>query len=81
MGTIILSALVAHTGWPWMIDRWSVFRQFRIEWSAPMVLRLLMVLVAFIAILWFWGADPLVRRRSPDRHPEQEKNPDPATLT
>src|SRR5262249_45754456 len=24
MGTIILSALVAHTGWHWMTDRWTV---------------------------------------------------------
>jgi hypothetical protein len=80
MGTIILSALVAHTGWHWMIERWSVFRQFRIEWTPAMVLRVLMLLVLFIGILWFWGADPPVRRRSPDRLPENEKNPDPAAL-
>ncbi|MEO5924603.1 MAG: HupE/UreJ family protein [Bryobacteraceae bacterium] len=28
MGTIILSALVAHTGWHWMLDRWEVLRKF-----------------------------------------------------
>ena len=32
MGTIILSALVAHTAWHWMIDRWDVLSQFRFEW-------------------------------------------------
>jgi HupE / UreJ protein len=32
MGTIILSALVAHTAWHWMIDRWNVLRQFSFEW-------------------------------------------------
>jgi hypothetical protein len=32
MGTIVLSALVAHTGWHWMIDRAEVLRQFRFEW-------------------------------------------------
>ena len=32
MGTIILSALVAHTGWHWMIDRGTQLRQFRFEW-------------------------------------------------
>ncbi|HWZ30498.1 MAG TPA: HupE/UreJ family protein [Bryobacteraceae bacterium] len=80
MGTIILSALVAHTGWHWMVERWSVFRQFRIEWTPAMVLRGLMLLVLFIGILWFWGADPLVRRRSPDRLADKEKNPDPAAL-
>ena len=29
MGTIIVSALVAHTGWHWMIERWGQLRQFR----------------------------------------------------
>ena len=32
MGTIILSALVAHTGWHWMIERASRLRQFKFEW-------------------------------------------------
>jgi hypothetical protein len=32
MGTIILSALVAHTGWHWMVERWDRFRQFRFAW-------------------------------------------------
>jgi HupE / UreJ protein len=32
MGTIILSALVAHTGWHWMVERWDRFRQFRFSW-------------------------------------------------
>jgi hypothetical protein len=34
MGTIILSAFVAHTAWHWMLDRFSVFRQYRIELPA-----------------------------------------------
>src|SRR5581483_3747558 len=28
MGTIILSALVAHTGWHWMLERWDLLRQY-----------------------------------------------------
>src|SRR4030095_1520672 len=32
IGTIILSALVAHTGWDWMIERWERLRQFRFQW-------------------------------------------------
>lgn len=32
MGTIIVSALVAHTGWHWMIERADHLRQFRINW-------------------------------------------------
>jgi len=30
MGVILLSAIVAHTGWHWMTDRWEVLRQA--EW-------------------------------------------------
>jgi hypothetical protein len=32
IGTIIASALVAHTGWHWMIERWERLRQFRFPW-------------------------------------------------
>jgi hypothetical protein len=32
MGTIVLSALVAHTAWHWMLDRGAVLRQYRFEW-------------------------------------------------
>jgi len=34
MGTIILSAIVAHTAWHWMIDRWAVLSKYRFEWPA-----------------------------------------------
>ena len=34
MGTILLSALVAHTGWHWMAERWARWRQFPWEWPA-----------------------------------------------
>jgi hypothetical protein len=32
MGVIILSAIVAHTGWHWMTERWAVLRQYNVEW-------------------------------------------------
>ena len=31
IGTIILSALVAHTGWHWMTERWERLRQYHVE--------------------------------------------------
>jgi hypothetical protein len=34
MGTIILSAIVAHTAWHWMLDRAGVLRQYRFQWPA-----------------------------------------------
>jgi HupE/UreJ protein len=58
MGTIILSALVAHTGWHWMIDRGSTLSQFRFQWpsiTATMLVALmrgLMVIVFFAGLLW-----------------------------
>jgi hypothetical protein len=58
MGTIILSALVAHTAWHWMIDRASVLRQFPFQWpelSLPAIviaLRWLMALVVLAGVLW-----------------------------
>jgi HupE/UreJ protein len=34
MGTILLSALVAHSAWHWMADRAGTLRQYRFEWPA-----------------------------------------------
>src|SRR4029079_15842830 len=34
MGTIILSALVAHTAWHWMLDRGAVLSQYHVQWPA-----------------------------------------------
>jgi hypothetical protein len=31
VGTVVLSALVAHTGWHWMLERYQALRQFRFE--------------------------------------------------
>jgi hypothetical protein len=58
MGTIILSALVAHTAWHWMIDRYSVLRQYQIRWefmeAAPLAkaLRLAMLIVIAAGLVW-----------------------------
>jgi hypothetical protein len=53
MGTIILSALVAHTAWHWTVDRYGVLRQF--PWptvtaaDAATAIRWLMALIAVLA--------------------------------
>ena len=66
MGTIILSALVAHTAWHWMTERFDRLRQFRFEWpeiNAAFLsgaLRWLMLLV-IIAALWWLGSGVLRR--------------------
>jgi hypothetical protein len=58
MGTIILSAIVAHTGWHWMTDRFNTFRQYDLslpEFTPAFIaemLRYAMFFVALAAILW-----------------------------
>jgi len=58
MGTIILSAIVAHTAWHWMLDRGSVLRQFRFEWPAfdatllALLLRWLILFMILGGLLW-----------------------------
>jgi hypothetical protein len=58
IGTIILSALVAHTGWHWMLERGQVLGQFPLVWPvlgpAEMAafLRLLMLIVAVAGLMW-----------------------------
>ncbi|MEQ1884253.1 MAG: HupE/UreJ family protein [Bryobacteraceae bacterium] len=58
MGTIILSALIAHTSWHWMTDRWSLLVRYRLEWPAwnmQFVLQLLhwsMAIVLLAGVLW-----------------------------
>jgi hypothetical protein len=53
MGTIILSAIVAHTAWHWMTDRFDVLRQF--PWpavtaaDAASAIRWLMALIAVLS--------------------------------
>ena len=56
IGTIILSALVAHTGWHWMIDRGDRLRQF--GWPVLSIaglasaIRWLMLILVLAAVLW-----------------------------
>lgn len=56
MGTILLSALVAHTAWHWATDRGSVLMGYR--WpdftlaDAASFLRLLMVIVVAAGLVW-----------------------------
>ena len=47
LGTIILSAIVAHTAWHWMSERAGVLRQYRFEWPA--------IDAAFLASLLRWA--------------------------
>ena len=56
MGTILLSALVAHTAWHWASDRYTTLKGY--PWpsfsltDAVVFIRLLMVIVAAGALVW-----------------------------
>jgi hypothetical protein len=70
IGTIILSVIVAHSAWHWMIERFDVLRQF--PWPSVTAsglasgLRWLIVVVALAATAWLVS---LVRQRSAARTP------------
>jgi len=78
MGTIILSAILCHTAWHWMIDRANVLRKFPMSWpaltaaSVAMMVRWMMVAVALAGLAWIVS---LVRRQLPKPaadHPDAE---------
>ncbi len=58
MGTILLSALVAHTAWHWMLDRIAVLKQFTFHWPAfdaafaAGAMRALMLMLVLTGALW-----------------------------
>ena len=66
IGTIILSAIVAHTGWHWMAVRGETLLQFQFQWPAlsaalvVSVMRGLMVIVALAGLVWL-VAVPMAR--------------------
>jgi len=77
LGTILLSALVAHTAWHWMVERWERLRQFRFDWPEinaaflASTLRWMMVVV-IVAGLWWLGSVVLGRFLAGSRPRENE---------
>ena len=74
MGTIIASALVAHTGWHWMLERADRLSQYHIqwpEWNPAFLASLLRWLMAALLITGaVWWITALLKRRTADR-PEE----------
>jgi hypothetical protein len=58
IGTIVLSAIVAHTGWHWMTERGARLAQYQFEWPAldvvflDLLLRWSMLAVGLAAVAW-----------------------------
>ena len=60
---IVLSALVAHTAWHWMSERWAGCASFRgRRWTRAARLGLRWLMAALAAALAVWAADRFVRR-------------------
>ena len=59
IATIVLSAVVAHTGWHWMTERGGRLAQYQFEWPVfdlaflDLLLRWAMVAVGLAAAAWF----------------------------
>jgi hypothetical protein len=70
VGTIILSALVAHTGWHWMVER----GQALLNAPAPRIT------VAGLAILCFWVAGMLAAAGALRYAARQMQRPRPASM-
>jgi hypothetical protein len=73
-GTIILSALVAHTAWHWMSDRWSTLREYQYQWpaldAALAATAMRWAMLALIVIAVGWGLSEAfgkLIRRGPDK--------------
>jgi len=77
LGTIILSALVAHTGWHWMLERADRLSQYRVEWPewnaawAAGLLRFLMAAVFLAGVAWWANAWQKRRRAARLARPDQ----------
>ena len=70
MGTIILSALVAHTAWHWLVERWAVLMRFGWQWpdvDATFAVALLRwAMLAVLAALAAWIVRPVFARQAKD---------------
>jgi hypothetical protein len=74
MGTILLSALVAHTAWHWLGERADVLRRFRFEWPVvdaaflASAMRWMMLLVVAAGLYWLVFGVLGAGKRSGDVH-------------
>jgi hypothetical protein len=61
LGTILLSALVAHTAWHWMTERASTLRQYQFRWPAWDIALVLGVMRGLMLVLILVGVARLLR--------------------
>lgn len=62
LGTILVSALVAHTAWHWLMERAAILRQYQLQWPAMDLVFVAGVMRALIVVLIVGGVAWLVHR-------------------
>ena len=78
IGTIILSALVAHTAWHWTIERGDRLRQFQFRWPAlgaatlAAAMRWAILILLVLAVGWLLFG---ILRHQSNRRAEEEAGP------
>jgi hypothetical protein len=68
MGTIILSAFIAHTAWHWTTERWEQLRKFPFQWpevnAAWLASAMRGLMVAMIIAALVWSVALFLKRRA-----------------
>jgi uncharacterized membrane protein len=64
LGVIILSAIVAHTAWHWMTERWEALSRFPVPALDALAIASLMrwAMAAIVTALFLWWMSGIVRR-------------------
>jgi len=73
-GAIILSAVVAHTGWHWMMERWQVLRQA--PWPQLDAADLVILARWVVGLLLVFGAAHVFAKWAERRFPERVELPE-----
>lgn len=78
LGTIVLSAIVAHSAWHWMTARWSMLREFEFRWPtfdwalAASLMRGAMLILILVGVVWGLAAAFGYWLRSPQQVGSEE---------
>jgi hypothetical protein len=73
---IIISAFVTHTAWHWLVDRWTLLREYQIEWTLAGMLPVIRVVMALAIVV---GLAAIAGRLFQIRFPAAAARPDGPT--
>jgi hypothetical protein len=73
---IIISAFVTHTAWHWLVDRWTLLREYQVDWSLAGLLPVIRVVMALAIVV---GLAAIAGRLFQIRLPAPAARPDGPT--